>query len=71
MHGSGLCMYKHNYKYENIITENTRESDTMALCPLIEKECILEECQWYAPPIRSCVLHNLSMIYDALNRKEE
>jgi hypothetical protein len=41
----------------------------MGICPIIEKECLLEECQWYAPSIRSCVVHNFSMIYDVLDSK--
>jgi hypothetical protein len=39
----------------------------MALCPLIQKDCIQEACEWYAGGIRKCSLVALAVLGERIH----
>lgn len=39
----------------------------MALCPLINKECVKEECEWWAGGIQKCTVVALCMLLERVH----
>ncbi|MBI3928960.1 MAG: hypothetical protein HY319_25685 [Armatimonadetes bacterium] len=39
----------------------------MALCPLLQKECLRNECQWWAGGIQTCTVVALGMMLERVH----
>lgn len=39
----------------------------MALCPMFQKPCLLEECEWYAGGIQKCSVVTLAILAERLH----
>lgn len=39
----------------------------MAMCPLLQKECIKEECEWFAAGVNKCSVVALGMLLERVH----
>jgi hypothetical protein len=43
------------------------EADKMAVCPLIQKDCLKDNCEWWSSGISKCGVIGIGMLLEGLH----